>query len=192
MVYSYEHSYVIPILAYSFLGAEAVAVTAFEAADLRALRRPSQTIAYAIMGLYFFTLISELLLTSWLSPVLPKIYYNTNSTQTPPPAYHGDYNLPVVAAHNAGNQILASFLNGCYIYSVLSAANSALYVASRTLYGLTRDIESEKGVVGLFSRFNKTVPRTGVPGWAVLVSMLSFIWLPFVSNVNSDAVILVC
>ena len=47
-------SFAIPIIAYGFLGVEIVAMTAYEARDVKDLGRPSRVIAYVIFISYFF------------------------------------------------------------------------------------------------------------------------------------------
>src|SRR5205807_10635517 len=42
----------------------------------------------------------------------------------------------VVAISLAGIKVLPGFMNGCILIFVFSAANSDLYIASRTIYGL--------------------------------------------------------
>ena len=54
-----------------------VAITAFEARDIRSLRRPSQIMAYFVMGIYLFCVIGELLNVSWTNQALPEIYGGT-------------------------------------------------------------------------------------------------------------------
>ena len=56
---------------------EMVAITAFEARDLRSLRRPSQIIAYFVAGIYLFLVIGEMLNVSWTNQALPEIYGGT-------------------------------------------------------------------------------------------------------------------
>jgi hypothetical protein len=49
------------MLAFGFVGIEAVAVTAFEARSSKSLRLPSQCIAYVTLFLYFLCLLSQFL-----------------------------------------------------------------------------------------------------------------------------------
>ena len=165
-----------------------MAVTAFEASNTRSLRGPSRAIAWVIFALYAFTLISELLVFSWMDPTLPAIYGNSNTTQVPNAVNAGKTAMAVVAAERTGHPLLASFLNGCYIYSCLSASNSALYVASRTLYGLARDTpEQPNGFSHFFKKFEQTTTRTRVPALALVASAAAFFWLPFLSNITNSA-----
>ncbi|KAL9103249.1 MAG: hypothetical protein Q9163_001700 [Psora crenata] len=170
--------FVVPIIAYGFLGVETMTVTAYEAKDLRSIRRPSQIIAYFILALYFFCAIGELLNVGWTNGALPKKYLNPNLVTRGNDGQIGSGAIIVVAAFQSGHKKLAGLLNGCIIFSALSAANSSLYIASRILYGMTREIDSRSPIAilkGLSSVWNKT----GVPVRALWVSFIAFIWLPF-------------
>ena len=173
-------SYVLPIIAYGFLGPDIVAVTAFEAQDLRSLRTPSKMIAYFVFVLYFFCVLSELLNVQWTNSSLPQIYRGgTNGATTPGFAAPRSSAIIIIAALQAGHEKLSGFLTGCMIFSALSNSNTALYVSSRTLYGLTREITSTTWPASWFSVLGTVVRKTGVPAWALLVSAISFFWLPF-------------
>lgn len=170
-----------PIIAYGFLGLETMTVTAYEARDLRSLRRPSQYIAYFILALYLFCAIGEFLNVEWTNKALPSKYVNaiTNGTETQGSSTQiGSGAIIVVAAFEAGHKKIAGLLNGCLIFSALSAANSALYVASRVLYGMTRSI-GPRSRFAIFRGLGNVWNRTGVPVRALWVSFVAFVWLPF-------------
>ncbi|KAJ9637660.1 hypothetical protein H2199_007150 [Coniosporium tulheliwenetii] len=174
--------YAIPLVAYMYLGVEIIAVTAFEAKRSKDLRLPSQTIAYVVFFLYFLCTIGEALNVSWTSDHLPKIYGgvgNRHDNYTAP-VNPSSTSLPIVAVWQAGYPKLAGFLNGCLIFSVLSASNTSLYVASRTLYGMTREIPETNVVGKCLKKLSLVVPQTGVPAAALVISAISFFWLPFV------------
>jgi amino acid transporter len=89
--------------------------------------------------------------------------------------------MVVIAAWQAGWAKTASFVNACLIFSVVSQANSSLYAASRTMYGMTREMPKTNWFLKKL-RFLSLVERfTHVPVWALVVTALSFIWLPFLS-----------
>ncbi|KAN0066848.1 Amino acid permease/ SLC12A domain containing protein [Elaphomyces granulatus] len=157
--------FAIPLVAYSFQGVEAITVTAFEARDASALRWPSRWIAYVALNV------------AWSDPHLPLIYDDLvarNSTMNPPTS-----RVIIFTTFLAGYQSLAGFLNGCLIFSVLSASNTSLYVSSRTLYGITREMPDTNWLNKQIRRLSLVVPRTGVPAAALLFSAVSFFWLPF-------------
>lgn len=151
-----------------------ISMAAFEARDLRSLRMPSQTIAYFVVGIYFLLAIGEFLNVKWVGTPLPEIY-GINSTSVETSRSNAVF---VLAATAAGYKHMPGFMNGLMIFSALSASNSALYVASRALYGMTRTITPWGWLSGL-KELGTVWHKTGVPMWAVFVSFLAFLWLPF-------------
>ncbi|KAH3979022.1 hypothetical protein HBI38_092300 [Parastagonospora nodorum] len=187
-------AYVIPMIAFSFLGIESVAVTAFEARSSKSLRLPSQSIAYVALVLYFLCLLGQLLNVSWDNKHLPQIYggigNDTQGREKPIPE-PGSSSMTIIAlwAWGAiGHKALAGFLNGAMIFAVMSAGNTSLYIASRTLYGLARDVPRTTRLGRLANGFSHVVPSTGVPARALLLSAFAFIWLPFVSLKSGYAI----
>jgi amino acid transporter len=174
-------SLVIPIIAYGSLGMETLTVTAYEARDLRSIRKSTQVIAYVVLILYLFCAIGEYLNVEWTDPGLPSKYMH-RKTSSDDVGKHttkvGAGAIIVVAAYNAGQKKIAGLLNGCIIFSALSAANSSLYIASRVLYGMTRDIRP-RSRFAIFRSLGSVWNPTGVPVRALAVSFLSFVWLPF-------------
>jgi yeast amino acid transporter len=83
----------------------------------------------------------------------------------------------VVAIQLAGIDFLPGFLNGCILVFVFSAANSDLYIATRTIYGLAKDGKSLK----FFCRTDKR----GVPIYSLIVCSL-FALLAYM-NVSDDS-----
>jgi yeast amino acid transporter len=172
-------SFAIPIIAYGFLGVEIVAMTAYEARDVKDLRRPSRVIAYVVFLSYFFCALGETLNVKWIDSDLPIEYGASNKNGTGSVVLNARSRaLVVLAAQHAGYKALPGFLTGCMIFSVLSAANTALYVASRVLFGMTREIRNPNWPYSWLQYFG-TVRRSGAPGWALVFSALSFFWLPF-------------
>jgi yeast amino acid transporter len=171
-------SLVIPILTYGFLGVESVTTTAFEAADRTALRLPSRYVAYLITLLYFLSALGEAHSVSWSNASLPELRDRSIERTAGLPSSHA---VIVLAAQSQGHTKWAAFFTGCMIFFCLSAANTALYISSRTLYGLTRSmaIRDSKWYFKWLSIFGTTTPVSRVPGWALLVSAVAFCWLPF-------------
>lgn len=124
--------------------------------------------------------IGEALAVSWTDPYLPDISggasNSTSSSSNSPPK---SVSFAINATLAAGYYDLAGFLNGCFIFSVLSTSNSTLYVASRTLYGLARQIPDSSWIGKKANRLSLVVRQTGVPAAALFFSAVSFIWLPF-------------
>lgn len=171
------------MVAFGFLGIENVAVTAFEARSSRSLRFPSQTMAYVTLALYFLCLLGQCLNVSWKSDHLPLIYggIGDSVTDTKDLINPRSSSLTVIALWEWGQKGIAGFLNGAMILSVMSASNTSLYVASRTLYGLALDIPTTSRMGRLLHSFSVVVPQTGVPARALIFSALAFFWLPFVN-----------
>ena len=161
------------------MSVESVAITAFEARDLRSLRFASQTIAYFVVAIYLFCAIGEYLNVEWSDGALPQIYGGINeaSVKMGEPV-HNSRAVIVIAAFRASYTRTAGLLNGCMIFSALSASNTALYIASRALYGMTRKINPLRWF-GVLKFLGSVWPKSGVPMWALFFSFLSFYWLPF-------------
>ena len=76
-----------------------------------------------------------------------------------------------------GIRVLNHIINACILLFVMSAANSDLYIASRTLYGLAIEGKAPR----IFARVN----RLGVP-WPSLIMSTLFCGLVFL-NVSSSS-----
>lgn len=89
-----------------------------------------------------------------------------------PPNTHGHWLMVFCTAANTLQvRGLANIVNAALLVFVVSAANSDLYIASRTLYSLA--------LLGHAPRIFRKVTRRGVPVWALLMcwlfSMLVFL-----------------
>lgn len=97
----------------------------------------------------------------------------------------------VISAKNSaipGHQRLADFISVCILFTQLTAANTTLYVASRTLFGLTKDIHTDKNspwITKFLAFFGKTNHRK-VPMRALAASCC-FCWVPFLYLNDSNA-----
>ncbi|KAF4634110.1 hypothetical protein G7Y89_g4002 [Cudoniella acicularis] len=168
----------IPIAAYAYAGVEIVAVTAVEAKDPRSsLRFPAQWIAYITAFIYLFSVIVLNLNISWTDVRLPSLTsreHQLNIDSASPT--NTSTAIVILAVKDAGLEHLAGFFNVCLILAILSAANTSLYVSSRTLFGLGKEWNSAKW----YHRLGTTHPGNKVPVWALLASTLAFCWIPFV------------
>jgi yeast amino acid transporter len=87
----------------------------------------------------------------------------------------------VLIAQLSKNPRLSDVFNAFLVFTALTCANTNLYVASRTLFGLTSRLEGGRGqpwllrVLAWFGRTN----RRKVPMRAMLFSALAFWWVPF-------------
>ena len=105
------------------------------------------------------------------------------------PVGQGFYAVIVIAARQYGSTSAGWFFNACIIYFCITASNTALYAASRTLFGLTREInrlENPSWYLKLFAYFGVTSPFAQVPHWALLFSAFAFFWLPLLHSTSSD------
>jgi amino acid permease len=175
------HSVAIPIATYAFGGVEIIAVTAIEARDpSKSLKRPSRSIAIILAVAYLLSVLGFYLNVSWQDPSLPSMSSRANQHTT------SGTSVVLIATGKSNIPGLSKFLNGCLIMAVFSAANTTLYVASRTLFGLTKTIKPGGPALSkLLYRLGTTNPSTRVPSWAVVVSALAFVWLP-VTHVASN------
>lgn len=183
------------------------AITAFEARSLQSLRRASRTIGYFIFLIYIFCVAGQLLVKNascctvliiaylrvyaqnvhWSNPSIPPLTKRGQSDHLQSREKStGSHAIVIIAALRSNNSKIPGFLNGCLIFSALSASNSALYISSRILYGMTRTINPWRGWRWL--RVLGTVwHRNGVPMWAVLFSAMSFAWLPLVKLIRGNS-----
>ena len=182
-------SIALPIAAYAFLGVEIIAVTAFEAGNPKALHFPAKWIAYVVLVLEFSVVLGEVLNVEWKDPMLPQLQGQPDILG----AGHS-HAVFVLAALNAEIPVLPAVLTGCIIFSILSSANTALYVASRTLFGLARKLEPTHHLrlMRWLSKLGTTTPNTKIPAWSLLVSLISFCWLPLLHAKYGYSVQQVC
>lgn len=157
---------------YAYMGSELIGVTVGECknprkAIPRAIRSTFLRIAIFYVGLCFLVGLnvpsdSPLLLGSTKSSV--------KGTASASPF--------VVAIRIAEIKVLPGFLNACLLIFTFSAANSDLYIASRTLYGLAKSKQAPK----IFLTCNKK----GTP-WVALAFCSLFISIAYINVRSSGA-----
>lgn len=185
------NSICIPLVTFSYIGVELLTVTAFEARDPHDLKQPARNMAWFTAVLYCISTGLIIANVSWQDQNLPELFQQaltTISTGNKDLMAFGDDEpntsaAPLIALRRLGFRFLPSFLNGCFIYSALSCANTALYVASRQLYGLTRSITvtSESNTLRrLLAWMSGVEHRTRSPWPALIVSVVVLYWLPFI------------
>lgn len=189
----------IPIATFAYIGIELVTTTAFEALDPDELRLPAANVGWFSTVLYTLATGSFVANVSWQDQNLPKLFQQALTIITdadaatkfqeffaPEPETHAS---PLIALLRTGFVFLPSFLNGCFMYSALSCANTALYVASRQLYGMTRTItvDSDSGFIRRGFHWMSSVHyRTKAPWPAIAISGLLLCWLPFLRIHDDD------
>lgn len=154
---------------FAYLGTELVGVTVGEA------QNPRKTIPRAIRltfyRILFFYCLSVLLIGMCVPYNSPDLAFANNSTA------NASASPFVVAIKLAKINALDHILNACILVFVFSASNSDLYIASRTLYGLS----SSGAAPAIFRR----VDKRGVPifalGFSACFALLAFL------NVSDDS-----
>jgi len=154
---------------FAYLGTELVGVTVGEAAN------PRKVIPRAIKLTFYRILLFYVVLVFLLGMLVP---YNDKKLLEANKLSNSARASPfVVAIENSGIKVLPGILNGAILIFVFSAANSDLYIASRTLYGLAHEGKAPKF-------FTRTDSR-GVPIYALGLSV-AFCLLAFL-GVNTDS-----
>lgn len=139
---------------FAYLGTELVGVTVGEAQNPR--KTVPRAIKLTFYRILFFYVISVLLIGMCV-PYNSKdlVFANSQANSAAASPF-------VVAIQNAKIKALDHILNACILVFVFSAANSDLYIASRTLYGLA----SDGSAPAIFRKTNKN----GVPVPALALS----------------------
>lgn len=155
---------------FAYLGTELVGVTVGEAANPRkVIPRAIKLTFYRILLFYVVLIFFLGMLVPYNSPELAEgIKFGGNTAAASP---------FVIAIKIAGIKHLPGILNGAILIFVFSAANSDLYIASRTLYGLAKEGKAP-------AIFKKTDSR-GVPIYALGLSVM-FCFLAFL-GVNTSS-----
>lgn len=154
---------------FAYLGTELVGVTVGEAQNPR--RTIPRAIRLTFYRILFFYVLSVLFLGMNVPYNSPELAF---ATQQGSKASASPF---VVSIQLAGIQALPGIINGCILIFVFSAANSDLYIATRTIYGLAKDGKAPK----ILARTDKR----GVPYFALALCSL-FSLLAYM-NVSSDS-----
>lgn len=154
---------------FAYLGTELVGVTVGEA------QNPRATIPRAIKLTFYRILVFYVLSVLLVGTLVP---FNHKKLAFAVGANSGAAASPfVVAIELSGIPVLTHIINACILLFVFSAANSDLYIATRTIYGLAREGKAPK----IFARTD----RRGVPVYA-LGACAVFALLAYM-NVSSDS-----
>ena len=155
------------LLTLSFPGTELIGVTVGEA------QNPRKTIPKAIKLTFWRIIVFYVLSVLFVGMLVP---YNSDDLAFATKAKSSAAASPFVVAMKQV-AALPHIINACILVFVLSAANSDLYIATRTLYGLAREKKAPK----IFCRTN----QAGVPIFALALSA-SFCLLAFMSVSNGS------
>ncbi|KAK2798087.1 hypothetical protein FQN51_007906 [Onygenales sp. PD_10] len=154
---------------FAYLGTELVGVTVGEAQNPRkVIPRAIKLTFYRILFFYILSVFLLGMLVPYDSPEL--VFANKSSNSASASPY-------VVAIKLSGIKTLPGILNGCILVFVFSAANSDLYIATRTIYGLARE--------GKAPRILARTDKKGLPIYALALSTL-FCLLAYM-NVSDDS-----
>ena len=113
--------------------------------------------------LYVSSVIFVSLCVPWTNPKLLN-FNDPRSRQT------GAISPFLIAIDEAGYTVLPSLINVGYLFAAWTAANTALYVSSRTLYGLCQGMTSSENKY--FWPLGRTRKQNGAPVMAILVSCI--------------------
>ncbi|KXH36342.1 hypothetical protein CNYM01_10785 [Colletotrichum nymphaeae SA-01] len=100
----------------------------------------------------------------------------------------------VLMAQKSGIYGLDDAFNAALVFTAITCANTNLYVASRTLFGLTSSLDGgydQRMVVRCLAWLGQT-NKSQVPVRAMIVSALAFCWVPFLQEdggFNTDTTI---
>jgi len=84
----------------------------------------------------------------------------------------------IIVARDSKIPGLDHVFNAFILFTALTCANTNLYVASRTLYGMAKNVHDTNLFLNFFASFKQT-DENFVPFRAVVASAVLFIWLPF-------------
>ncbi|CCH41144.1 General amino acid permease [Wickerhamomyces ciferrii] len=148
---SFVNVLVTAVFAYS--GTELIGVTISEAANPRkSVPKAIKLTFYRIIVFY----VCSVLLLGMCVPYNDPLLINASKAST-----SANASPFVVAIRNASIGKLDHVINGCILIFIFSAANSDLYIGSRTLYGLACNGNAPK----IFAKTNKY----GIPSYALAV-----------------------
>ncbi|KAF2995412.1 hypothetical protein E8E14_000267 [Neopestalotiopsis sp. 37M] len=193
-----------PGVAYGYIGVESIIMAAFEASPKSDkkffdLAWASRWAHWVIVSLYFLYTLGVALTVHWLDPRLSTVYgidplnvtaMNINYNLGKVAGFVHDYytNSTIIIAMQSDdgsnehprNLPSVSFVNVCLIFCVMSAANTSLYIASRTLWGIARHaVRGRSPLSRLVKRLSGIWESTSVPGISLIASLVAILsWYP--------------
>ncbi|KAL8303154.1 hypothetical protein RB600_006860 [Gaeumannomyces tritici] len=189
----------LPMVAFSFVGIEGIVMAAFETrrTSLPSLRVVSQLTHWIIYVFYILCTLGIILTVNWQDPALPLTY--DPAVGAPPGCGNPRTRSAVVIGMAQGLHAFgrdwagpchrndapppaAHAVNGILLFATVSAANASLYVASRTLYGLTygedKGVSFVKSIKRWLRRHTGSVTEyTGAPTKALFVTVVAWYFL---------------
>lgn len=183
----------LPIATYAYIGVEIVAASSLEARPPQnnkpgqlisaTVRRTAIWVAPFTAVLYILSSLLTTFAISYDSCALPRLGWITYPP-SPSGCESGNTSSAFVSiARSSGIQGLSNSFNVFLVVTALTCANTNLYVASRTLFGLTRELEGgpeqTNWVEWGLAYLNQTSTKYKVPYRAVIFSAIAFGWIPF-------------
>ncbi|KAF5258439.1 hypothetical protein FOXYS1_10984, partial [Fusarium oxysporum] len=158
---------------FAYGGTELVGMAVGEAEN------PRKTIPAAIQKVFYRILIFFVFTVFFIGIIVPSNDDRlTASSKGGASATNANASPLVLAAKRAGVEVLPSIINAVLLTVVISAANSNVYTASRTLIGLAHE--------GFAPRLFTKTTKSGVPYWSVLfTSLFGLLGFLNVSNTGS-------
>ncbi|SCW03071.1 LAFE_0G02300g1_1 [Lachancea fermentati] len=153
--------------AFTYQGTELVGVSAGES------KNPQKTVPKAINKVFFRILLFYIMSLAFIGLLVPFNDPKLNSDTTF--ISHSPF---VIAIENSGTKILPDIFNAVILATIISAANSNVYVGSRVLFGLSKS--------RLAPRIFCKVTKQGVPYVAVMTIAL-FGFLAYLDTSESAA-----
>jgi amino acid transporter len=182
------------IAAFAYVGVETTAAFALEARVPKE-RNPAQprsigrTVKFSAVYISFLAgvvyVLAGVLVTlniKWDNPNLPRMGWVAKTADAGSGSTASAFVLAAEASNIPG---LAGTLNVFLMFTALAGANTNLYIASRTLFSLTRSLDGGPGqpwYVRILAYFGKTNNRK-VPLRALIASCV-FVWIPFLTLVR--------
>ncbi|AMD19546.1 HCL605Wp [Eremothecium sinecaudum] len=155
--------------AFTYQGTELVGISAGESKNPRkTVPRAINKVFFRILFFYILSLFFIGLLVPYDHPSLPDLDDGDTDVNSSP---------FVISIGNAGTKILPDIFNAVIVLTVVSAANSNVYVGSRVFYSLA--------LAGNAPKFMASVTRHGVPYYGVLLTSLMGLMSFLVVNNNA-------
>lgn len=182
----------ISLACFAFVGIEIPAVTALEARvqtpNLGGASPVDRTVRFAAVWVPIIAgciyILGALLVSfdlDWDDANLPRVSWIVSVSNNTGHLLSGTSKSAfIIAGKEAKLPGLADFITVGLVISAITAANTTLYVASRTLFGLTRRVEASGNSpwIRRFFSFLGQTNRRKVPMRAVVASCC-FCWIPF-------------
>jgi amino acid transporter len=182
------------IAAFAYVGVETTAAFALEARVPRE-RNPSQprmigrTVKFSAVYISFLAgvvyVLAGVLVTlniGWNDIRLPRMAWAPKDSNTPTEHKGSTASAFVLVAIDSAIPGLAGTMSVFLMFTALAGANTNLYIASRTLFSLTRSLDGGPGqpwYVRILAYFGKTNHRK-VPLRALIASCV-FVWIPLIT-----------